>query len=70
MGACCQMGVPARTGAFPKVRQPTPIPIASPPLNEPPMSMGVCCSFVMLDVPLARGAPRFSFHFGAPEAVG
>eukprot|EP00959_Pyramimonas_sp_CCMP1952_P389583 8163790-Pyramimonas_sp.AAC.1 len=29
------MGVPARAGAFPGVRQPAPIPIASPPPNDP-----------------------------------
>eukprot|EP00959_Pyramimonas_sp_CCMP1952_P340706 7136343-Pyramimonas_sp.AAC.1 len=56
MGACCRTGVPARTGAFPRVRQPAPIPIASPPPNDPLMGMGVCCLFVNLGVVLPHGS--------------
>eukprot|EP00959_Pyramimonas_sp_CCMP1952_P190211 3979044-Pyramimonas_sp.AAC.1 len=41
MGARCRMGVPVRTGAFLRVRQPAPVPIASPPPNDPPMGTGV-----------------------------
>eukprot|EP00959_Pyramimonas_sp_CCMP1952_P084954 1776351-Pyramimonas_sp.AAC.1 len=54
MGACCRMGVPARKEAPPRIRQPAPIPIASPPPNIPPMGMGVCCSFVILKAILGR----------------
>eukprot|EP00959_Pyramimonas_sp_CCMP1952_P207070 4331660-Pyramimonas_sp.AAC.1 len=39
MGACCRMGVPARTWAFPRVRQPAPIPTAGPPPNDPLMGV-------------------------------
>eukprot|EP00959_Pyramimonas_sp_CCMP1952_P289622 6057479-Pyramimonas_sp.AAC.1 len=50
MGACCRMGVPARTGAFPGVRRPAPIPIASPSPSDLPTGMGVCRWFIMSGV--------------------
>eukprot|EP00959_Pyramimonas_sp_CCMP1952_P143134 2996600-Pyramimonas_sp.AAC.1 len=55
MGACCRMGVPARTGVSPRVRQLAPKPIVSSPPFDPPMGMGVTCSLVIFQ---SRGIPE------------